>query len=181
MSGRFAPPSGRDAASADAFHAVLRCGPKLSDPVFEASVITVLALALLAAVVLADGAFWPAGTSLGLAGLATATASVSLRAAGDRHEEVRACGKDLCVRRFRRGMLVDQRRFALERTSLVRTEDRLGRCRDLHLVRNGSRYRIAGDVSPMERDRFARALVQSIADRGGVLALVTANPSQHQA
>lgn len=160
--------------SANGFHAVIRPHQSLPDPVFELAVSATLAISIAASVIANHIGLWPIGVSVGLTGLLTASLFVLWRADQDRFEDVRLCDGELCVRRYRKGRLVDQRRFGLDRTRLMRCDDPDYGCRMICLERRGSRFCIAADLSPAERDRFARGLVAAIKSSGRVLPVVSA-------
>lgn len=161
-----------DQTSGD-FLAVLRPHASLSDEVFESAVTAMLALSILASVVANQLGVWPIGVAVCLTGLLTATLFVTWRAGLDRCEEVRLCGHELCVRRFRKGRLVDQRRFGLDRTRLIRRDDPDHGCLGLCLERHGSRFCIAADLPPGERDRFARSLVAAVKATGRAMPVIS--------
>lgn len=155
------------------FLAVLKPHASLSDTAFETAVTAMLALSILASVVANQFNAWPVGVAVGLTGLLTASLFVVWRSGLDRSEEVRLCGQELCVRRYRKGHLVDQRRFGLERTRLLRRDDADYGCLGLCLERHGSRFCIGADLPPAERDRFARSLVAAAASQGLRLPVVS--------
>lgn len=168
LQARPAPPE----RTAGDFLAVLKPHASLSDASFETAVTGMLALSILASVVANPTQVWPVGVAVGLTGLLTASLFVVWRAGLDRCEEVRLCGSELCVRRFRKGRLVDQRRFGLDRTRLLRRDDPDHGCLGLCLERQGKRFGVGADLPPGERDRFARSLVAAIAAAGRHLPVV---------
>lgn len=160
------------------FFAVLRpCGALPGDR-FETAVFAMLALSAFSCVVAEQLGVWPVGIAVGLAGLLTASLFVVWRTGLDRSEEVRLCGGELCVRRYRKGRLVDQRRFGLDRARLLRRDDPDHGCLGLCLERRGSRFCIAADMVPAERDRFARNLVSAVQATGRSLPVVSIPPKR---
>jgi uncharacterized membrane protein len=148
------------------FHAVIRPHRSLSDMAFESWVLGFLVIGLAMSLTANSLGYPPIGFFLGLDAILISSMFVAWRCAQDRREEIFLDGSTLMICRFRKDILVDQRRFFADCLDIERNDDPDYGCLSLRISRKSASFPIACDLSPAERDAFADALCDALRAAG---------------
>jgi uncharacterized membrane protein len=105
---------------------------------------------------------WPVAVFLAIAGILLVCATRAVRRRLNRQEHVIVLPGVVVVQRFYGGIFDGERRIGLLGLTVACHQDPDFGCLDLALKRRAESIRIAGDLSPPEREEFRKALLDAL-------------------